>query len=53
VQLAGGDGAPTPMCTTTFDAAAIGIDASRINATYTGDDSWEGPFVGGTFVMTR
>jgi len=50
---AGGDGVPTPMCTITFEAAASGVDASRINATYTGDDSCEGPFIGGTFVMAR
>jgi hypothetical protein len=50
---AGGDGVPTPMCTITFEAAATGVNGSRIDATYTGDDSCEGPFVGGTFVMTR
>jgi hypothetical protein len=50
---AGGDGVPTPMCTITFDASATGVNGSRIDAAYTGDDSCEGPFVGGTFVMTR
>jgi hypothetical protein len=49
----GGDGVPTPMCTITFDASAASVSSSRIDATYTGDDSCEGPFVGGTFVMTR
>ena len=49
----GGDGVPTPMCTITFEAAASGIDSRRIAATYTGDDSCEGPFTGGTLVMTR
>ncbi len=49
----GGDGVPTPMCTITFDAAAASVSGSRIDATYTGDDSCEGPFTGGTFVMTR
>jgi hypothetical protein len=49
----GGDGVPTPMCTIMFEAAASGIGASRIAATYTGDDSCEGPITGGTFVMTR
>jgi hypothetical protein len=49
----GGDGVPTPMCTITFDATAPVVDGSRIAATYTGDDSCEGPFTGGTFVMTR
>ena len=48
----GGDGVPTPMCTITLDAAA-GVNGNRIEATYTGDDSCEGPFTGGTFVMTR
>lgn len=48
----GGDGVPTPMCTITFDASAT-VDASRINATYSGDDTCEGPFTGGTFVMSR
>jgi hypothetical protein len=49
----GGDGVPTPMCTITFEAAASAVDGSRIAATYSGDDSCEGPFTGGTFVMTR
>jgi hypothetical protein len=40
------------MCTITFDASAT-VDGSRISATYTGDDSCEGPFAGGTFVMSR
>ncbi len=48
----GGDGVPTPMCTITFDAAAI-VDGNRISAAYTGDDSCEGPFSGGSFVMSR
>lgn len=48
----GGDGVPTPMCTITFDARAT-LGGGRITATYTGDDSCEGPFTGGTFVMSR
>jgi len=48
----GGDGVPTPMCTITFDASAT-VDGSRISATYTGDDTFEGPFTGGTFTMVR
>jgi hypothetical protein len=48
----GGDGVPTPMCTISFDASAT-VDGGRISATYTGDDSCEGPFTGGTFVMSR
>lgn len=50
---AGGDGVPTPMCTITFDATASTFAPNRIEATYTGDDSCEGPIVGGSFVMTR
>jgi hypothetical protein len=48
----GGDGVPTPMCTIVFDASAL-VDGNRISATYTGDDSCEGPFTGGSFVMSR
>ena len=50
---AGGDGVPTPMCTITFDALASPVASNRIEATYAGDDTCEGPFTGGTFVMTR
>lgn len=49
---AGGDGVPTPMCTITFDASAT-VDGRQISASYTGDDTCEGPFTGGTFVMSR
>jgi len=48
----GGDGVPTPMCTISFTAIAS-LGDGRITATYTGDDSCEGPFSGGTFVMSR
>lgn len=50
---AGGDGVPTPMCTITFEAAASTTARDRIEATYTGEDTCEGPFLGGTFTMTR
>jgi len=50
---AGGDGVPTPMCTITFDATASTVAPNRIEATYSGDDTCEGPISGGTFVMTR
>jgi hypothetical protein len=50
---AGGDGVPTPMCTITFDATASATAQDRLEATYTGDDTCEGPFTGGTFTMTR
>jgi hypothetical protein len=49
----GGDGVPTPMCTITFDATASAIASGRIDATYSGDDTCEGPINGGTFSMTR
>ena len=50
---AGGDGVPTPMCTIIFEASASAVASDRIEATYTGDDTCEGPIVGGNFVMTR
>ncbi|HJZ72063.1 MAG TPA: hypothetical protein VKE51_09985 [Vicinamibacterales bacterium] len=50
---AGGDGVPTPMCTITFNAAASAATRDRIDASYSGDDTCEGPFTGGTFTMTR
>ena len=50
---AGGDGVPTPMCTITFEATASTTARDRIEATYTGDDTCEGPITGGTFTMTR
>jgi len=50
---AGGDGVPTPMCTIIFEASASAVSPNRIEATYTGDDTCEGPIVGGSFVMTR
>jgi hypothetical protein len=50
---AGGDGVPTPECTITFDATASMASHDRIEATYTGADTCEGPITGGTFTMTR
>jgi hypothetical protein len=50
---AGGDGVPTPECTITFDANASMASHDRIEATYTGTDTCEGPITGGTFTMTR
>ena len=50
---AGGDGVPTPECTITFDANASMASHDRIEATYTGTDTCEGPIAGGTFTMTR
>ena len=48
-----GDGVPTPMCTIIFEASASAVASDRIEATYTGDDTCEGPITGGTFTMTR
>jgi hypothetical protein len=49
---AGGD-VVTPMCAITFDAEAPGVAGNLISATYSGDDSCEESFRGGTFVMAR
>jgi hypothetical protein len=50
---AGGDGVPTPECTITFEASGSMASRDRIEATYTGTDTCEGPIAGGTFTMTR
>lgn len=50
---AGGNGVPTPMCTIAFDLSAAGVTSDRIAATYTGDDSCEGSFSGGTLTIAR
>ena len=50
---AGGDGVPTPECTITFVANGSMASHDRIEATYTGTDTCEGPITGGTFTMTR
>ena len=50
---AGGDGVPTPECTITFEANGSMASHDRIEATYTGTDTCEGPITGGTFTMTR
>jgi hypothetical protein len=49
----GGDGVPTPECTITFEANGSMASRDRIEATYTGTDTCEGPITGGTFTMTR
>ena len=48
----GGD-VPTPICSVTIDAAASNVTGGRMAATYTGEDSCEGPFTGGSFTMDR
>ena len=50
---AGGEGVPTPMCTIVFDLSAAGASTERIAGMYSGDDSCEGSFEGGTFTMDR
>jgi hypothetical protein len=53
VFAAGVDGDPTPACSAALTGrATIGPDR-RIAGQYTGDDTCEGPFVGGAFSMTR
>ena len=42
---AGGD-VPTPICSVTMDATAASVTNGKIEATYTGEDSCEGPFTG-------
>jgi hypothetical protein len=49
----GGDGVPTPMCTITFELSAGGVSAERIAGTYSGTDSCEGSFTGGSLTMSR
>ena len=49
----GGEGVPTPMCTIVFDLSAAGASTERIAGMYSGDDSCEGSFEGGTFTMDR
>ena len=48
----GGD-VPTPMCAIAFDVAAPDPAGTRIAGTYSGDDSCEGLFTGGTLQMAR
>jgi hypothetical protein len=50
---AGGDGVPTPMCTITIDINAAGVTENRIAGDYSGDDSCEGSFTGGTLTIAR
>ena len=50
---AGGDGVPTPACTITFEATGSMVSRDRIDATYSGTDTCEGPITGGTFTMSR
>jgi hypothetical protein len=49
---AGGD-VVTPMCEISFRVSASGSIATRIGATYSGDDSCEGPINDGKLTMDR
>jgi hypothetical protein len=46
----GNDGVPTPMCSVRMTASAS-VTAHAINATYTGDDTCEGPITDGSFSL--
>ncbi len=49
----GSEAAPTPMCSVTIAVAASVPSSDRITGAYTGADSCEGPFTGGTVTVTR
>jgi len=48
-----GGSVPTPICSVIMEATASGITSDAISASYSGSDSCEGAFAGGTFRMTR
>jgi len=48
----GGD-VPTPICSVTIDATASSVTSGKFEATYTGEDSCEGPFTNGSVTMDR
>jgi len=50
---AGGNGDPTPECSSTLTGSAADITDGHITATYAGADTCEGPFVNGTMTMAR
>jgi hypothetical protein len=49
----GSDAAPTPMCGVTVDITAPVPSGDRMTGSYTGADSCEGPFTGGTLAVVR
>jgi hypothetical protein len=54
LQFAAGlDGDPTPICSATMTGSAAGLSAGQLSGTYSGSDSCEGAFLGGTLAMTR
>ncbi|MBI2318736.1 MAG: hypothetical protein HYY28_14540 [Betaproteobacteria bacterium] len=46
-------GDPTPLCTATITGTVSGITQSSFTASYSGDDSCEGPLLDGTLTMAR
>ena len=50
---AGSGGEPTPICSVSMNGTTASLTASATSANYTGADSCEGPFTGGTISMTR
>jgi hypothetical protein len=50
---AGVDGDPTPICSATMTGSAAGVAVGQLSGTYTGSDSCEGAFLGGTLAMSR
>lgn len=51
--LSGTDAAPTPMCSVAITIVASVSSGNRMTGSYTGADSCEGPFSGGTVTMSR
>jgi hypothetical protein len=49
----GSDAAPTPICSVAMTIAASISSKDRITGAYTGADSCEGPFTGGTVSIAR
>jgi hypothetical protein len=49
----GNDGVPTPMCSVRMTASAVNVSAGAMNATYSGDDSCEGPIANGSFALAN
>lgn len=48
-----GGSVPTPICSVIMESTASGVTSNSIAASYSGSDSCEGAFAGGTFSMTR
>jgi hypothetical protein len=50
---AGADGDPTPICSATMIAPALGVTGDSIAGTFTGSDTCEGAFLNGTISLRR